>query len=152
MDWLIGTWKVDGKLGPEDSDLGTPGTPCVTTYKLRRANQQFIAEDVTFEANGKSRKHMTALIGVDQSTKRVAMWTFRHDGVHGRSDVLSNGKVFQLMFKGMSKNGPVSSVIVWDRIDPHTFTRRFTQMKIGERLLPDGPVNIARRTPEKTAG
>jgi hypothetical protein len=151
MDWLIGTWKVDGQLGPQDTDLGTPGTRCVTTYNLRRANQDFIIEEVTFEANGKSRKHMTALIGVDQSTKTVAMWTFRYDGLHGRSDLLSDGTVTHLLFKGMSKNGPVSSLIIWKRTGPHTFTRQFTKWKIGDRSLPDGPISIAKRNPEKTA-
>lgn len=146
LEWLLGDWRAsDGLLTTADDDLGAAGAPCSVYYCWSKANDSFILERVRIMSGDNVREHMTALIGIDQSVGAVAMWTFRFDGTHGRSEMESDGRVTRMHFVGCAVGGAASMDIEWTRISEDSFCRQFKNIEKAGKRIPDSTVSYVSR-------
>lgn len=147
LEWLLGTWQSDDIPTAADATGNVAVARIVTTF--RRANDHFVLEESTVETDATSRRAMTSLTGMDLRSKQITTWFFRANGDHGRAELQSDGATMRWTFKAFTNTGEASGTTIWKRIDPDTFTQQSTRLKIGDRMLPDGPVITLRRQPAR---
>ncbi len=140
LEWLVGDWV-------DQTDDAKVETSCRWTE-----DGNYLLQDYVVKLRGGVESRGTQRIGWDPLRKTIRGWAFDHSGGFGESTWTPVNDGWVIKAEGVTPDGKSASVIrILTPLGPDLFDLNSTQRLVGDELLPDARVRVARRPPTPAA-
>ena len=135
LQWLIGTWRTEGKETAE-----------VLSTVRAAVGGAFLVRSYESTAEDGSLQTTTEIIGVDPRTRSLLVWSFHSDGSFGSGVASKEGDQWQIKsIQTLADGRTASGTFVINHPDPNTFTMQLVAHEIeGEPQPSAQPVTLKR--------
>ncbi len=140
LEWLVGDWV-------DQTDDAKVETSC------RWADDgNYLLQDYVVKLRGGVESRGTQRIGWDPLRKTIRGWAFDHSGGFGESTWTPVDGGWVIKAEGVTPDGKAASATRFlTLLSPDLFELNSTQRLVGDELLPDARVRVARRPPKPAA-
>ena len=140
LEWLVGDWV-------DQTDDAKVETSC------RWADDgNYLLQDYVIKLRGGVESRGTQRLGWDPLRKTIRGWAFDHSGGFGESTWTPVDGSWVIKAEGVTPDGKSASVTRFlTLVSPDLYELNSTQRLVGDELLPDALVRVARRPPTPAA-